>query len=197
LPSRQKRFRRIIVVGLGAIGRRHARLLQERTDLEVEACEPGTFALEQARAEIGSIKVYDDFDQALATRPDALLIATPHSLHARQAIAGMRANAHVLCEKPLCVDANEAWQMVTCARETARALVVGFQLHFHPGILRMRELMQQGVIGNVIHAHVRVGSYITLRNSLSHYQKALEGSLLLDYAHQPDALLWLFNELPR
>lgn len=194
---RPEKTYRIVVVGLGSIGRRHARLLKERSDLDVAVCEPSPEALEKARSEIGAVKVYADFESALASRPDALLIATPHSLHTGQAIAGMRAGAHVLCEKPLCIDPREAARLVACSRQTGKALVVGFQLHFHPGLLRLRELIRQGVIGNVVHLHVRVGSFITLRNSLSRYQEALEGALLLDYSHQTDMLLWLLGALPR
>jgi hypothetical protein len=46
-------------------------------------------------------------------------------------------------------------------------------------------------------AVARVGSFATLRNSNSRYQRSLEGSLLLDYAHQPDLLFWLTDQLPR
>ncbi len=189
--------RRMVVVGLGSIGRRHLRLLKERPDLIVEACEPSAKVLELAKGELEGVKVHGDFEVMLATRPDAVLIATPHTLHAKQAIAAMRAGAHVLCEKPICVDGAQAQEMIQCARETKRTLEVGFQLHFQPGVLRMRELIKSGVIGTVVHAHVRIGSFITLRNSLTRYQEKLEGALLLDYAHQPDLLLWLLGELPK
>lgn len=188
--------RRIVVAGLGSIGRRHTRLLRDRPDVKVEVCEPSKEALERASAQLGDVEVHPDLERALATRPDAIVIATPHSLHAAHAIAGMEAGAHILCEKPLCVDPGEARQMIAGSNRTGRSLVVGFQLHFHPGVRRLRQLIQQGAIGNIVHAHVRVGSFITLRNSLSRYQEALEGALLLDYAHQPDLLLWLLQDLP-
>jgi predicted dehydrogenase len=185
--------RRVVVVGLGSIGRRHARLLAERPDLDVEVCEPAVDALAKARSELGALTLHPSFESALATRPDLVVIATPHDLHAAQGIAAMRAGAHVFCEKPLCVDREEAGRVIACAQETGRQLGVGFQLHFHPGVLRVRELIRAGVIGRVAHLHMRVGSYITLRNSSSRYQQSLPGSLLLDYAHQPDLVIWLLG----
>lgn len=185
--------RRVVVVGLGSIGRRHARLLAERPDLAVEVCEPAADALARARHELGELTLHASFESALATRPDLVVIATPHDLHARQGIAAMRAGANVFCEKPLCVDRAEAERLIACVRETGRQLGVGFQLHFHPGVLRVRELIRHGVIGNIAHLHMRVGSYITLRNSSSRYQQSLPGSLLLDYAHQPDLSIWLLG----
>jgi predicted dehydrogenase len=186
----------VLVVGLGSIGRRHARLLAGRPDLSVAVCEPAAEAVAKARDEVGPLSLHASFESALETRPDLVVIATPHDLHARQAVAAMHAGAHVLCEKPLCVDRAEAERMIACARRTGRQLGVGFQLHFHPGVLRVRELIRAGVIGTIAHLHMRVGSYITLRNSSSRYQQALPGSLLLDYAHQPDLVIWLLGLLP-
>ena len=195
-PQSNGQLRRIVIVGLGSIGRRHARLLRQRPDLRIEVCEPSGAARDRAAREIDGLTVHADLKRALATRPEMLLIATPHSLHADQVISGLQSGADVLCEKPLCMAADEAVRIVTCARDTGRTLAVGFQLHFQPCMLRAREIIRSGAIGTVVHAHARVGSYITLRNSLSRYQEAIEGSLLLDYSHQPDLLFWLLNELP-
>ncbi|MBL9211556.1 MAG: Gfo/Idh/MocA family oxidoreductase [Opitutaceae bacterium] len=188
--------RRIVVVGLGSIGRRHARLLAARPDVVLEICDPAADALAKARAELGNVPVHADFAAALRSQPHAVVIATPHTLHARQATAAMQAGADVLCEKPMCMTGDEARTMITWARQTGRTLAVGFQLHFHRGLLRVRKLIQTGVIGQVAHLHVRVGSYITLRNSASRYQQSLRGALLLDYVHQPDLITWLLGELP-
>ena len=188
--------RRIVVVGLGSIGRRHARLLAARPDVVVEVCDPAADALAKARAELGDVPVHADFAAVLRSQPHAVVIATPHDLHAKQATAAMQAGADVLCEKPLCMTGDEARTMIAWTRQTGRTLAVGFQLHFHPGLLRVRELIQAGLIGQVAHLHVRVGSFITLRNSASRYQHALRGALLLDYAHQPDLIIWLLGELP-
>lgn len=188
--------RRIVVVGLGSIGRRHARLLASRPDVAVEYCDPDWDAVARGRQESGAHPVHGDFEAALRSRPSAVVIATPHALHAPQAIAAMRAGADVLCEKPLCVDPTEAARVIDCAEATGRRLAVGFQNHFHPGLVRLRELIHSGAIGTVAHLHVRVGSFVTLRNSHSRYQEALRGALLLDYAHQPDLIFWLLGTLP-
>ncbi len=188
--------RRMLVVGLGSIGKRHARLLSGRADLEVEVCEPSPTVLEGARGELGHLKAHASLEAGLAAGPEMVLIATPHHLHATQAVRAMEAGAHVLCEKPICVDAAEARRMIEASRAHRKTLCVGFHLHFHPAILRMKEIIASGMIGEVAHLHCRVGSFITLRNSLSRYQEKLKGALVLDYAHQPDLLLWLLKDLP-
>jgi predicted dehydrogenase len=188
--------RRMLVVGMGSIGKRHARLLMARPDLEVHVCEPSASVLEGAKSELGNLVAHASLEAGLAARPELVLIATPHHLHAAQAIASFEAGAHVLCEKPICVDAGEAHRMIQAARAHKKVLSVGFHLHFQAGVLRMKEIIDSGMIGEVVHVHMRVGSFITLRNSLSRYQEKLKGALVLDYAHQPDLLLWLLQDLP-
>lgn len=188
--------RRMLVVGLGSIGKRHARLLSARGDLDVQVCEPSPAVLEGAKAELGPLTAHTLLEAGLAAKPEMVLIATPHHLHAAQSIESFKAGAHVLCEKPICVDAAEAKRMIDASRVYGKTLCVGFHLHFQAGILRMKEIIDSGMIGEVAHVHCRVGSFITLRNSLSRYQASLKGALVLDYAHQPDLLLWLLKDLP-
>jgi predicted dehydrogenase len=154
--------KRIVVVGLGSIGRRHARLLKERTDISVEFFEPNREALAGALRETGNIPVHDSLDAMLATRPYAVVIATPHALHAEHTIKAFKAGVNVFCEKPMSDSLSDARRMRDAADKTGKTLAIGFQLHFHPGLVRLKSLLQEQIIGNVLHAHVRVGTYVTL-----------------------------------
>ncbi|MCG2659534.1 MAG: Gfo/Idh/MocA family oxidoreductase, partial [Kiritimatiellae bacterium] len=78
----------------------------------------------------------------------------------------------------------------------SKILNIGFNLHFHPGLKRLKEIIDQGILGTVLHAHARVGTYVTLVNSVSRHQANQEGALFLDYAHQPDLFYWLLKEKP-
>ncbi|MDB6167581.1 MAG: Oxidoreductase domain protein [Verrucomicrobia bacterium] len=189
---------RAVVVGLGSIGRRHARLLAERANVAVEWCESSAAALAEARqtlAEPGC--VHDSFERVLQSRPDVVVLATPHAAHAPQTVAALGAGIHVLCEKPMAETLAEAERMAQAADASRAILAIGFHLHFHPGLVRLKELITSGALGTVHHAHCRVGSYVTLVNSKSRYQRSLAGALLLDYAHQPDILTWLLGQRPR
>jgi predicted dehydrogenase len=188
---------RIVVVGLGSIGRRHARLLAKRGDLAVEWCESSDLALQLARKEMGDpTRVHASFDGMLETKPEMVVIATPHAAHSDQTIAALEAGIHVLCEKPMADTLANAERMGAAAEKASGVLTIGFHLHFHPGLRRLKALIQEGELGSVHHAHCHVGSYITLINSKSRYQRTLTGALLLDYAHQPDILVWLLGQSP-
>lgn len=187
---------RIAVVGLGSIGTRHARLLCERSDVCVELVEPNIERLAMVRDKLGDLPNYQSFEDMLETTPDMVLIATPHEMHASQVVQALEADIHVLCEKPMSDNLADAIKMKEAANRSSGILNIGFQLHFHPGLRRLKEIIDQGILGSVLHAHARVGTYVTLVNSVSRHQAKKEGSLFLDYAHQPDMFYWLLREKP-
>ena len=188
---------RIVVVGLGSIGRRHARLLALRPELQVEWCEASSEALTVARKELGEpARVHGSFESMLATKPTLLVIATPHAAHASQAIAALEAGLHVLCEKPLSDSLADAEAIAQAAGRARGVFTVGFQLHFHPALQRAKALIASGELGSIHHLHALVGTYITLVNSKSRYQATLPGALFMDYAHQPDVFHYLTSQTP-
>lgn len=196
--TRAGRKRRVAVLGLGSIGRRHARLLAQRPGVALELVDPSQEMLDLARSEVGQDLVsHLGFDDLMAAAPpDIVWIATPPPFHAPQAIRALEAGAHVFCEKPMSHTVGEAIAMREAALRSGRTFGVGFVLHFIPPIRRMKELLDSGQLGDLVHVQCKVGSYQTVGNSVSRYQAELEGSLFLDQAHQPDLLHWLTGRSP-
>ena len=188
--------KRIAVIGLGSIGRRHARLLADRDDIEVELFDPNAANIGIICGEIGYVKVYASFEETLKGKPDMVLIATPHALHARQVMAALESGIDTLCEKPMSDRLDDARKMKEAAERTGKMLVIGFNLHFHPCLAAVKKALNAGTVGRVLHLHARVGTYGTLVNSGSRYQAEAEGALIMDYAHQPDIFYWLTRETP-
>lgn len=188
---------RIAVVGLGSMGRRHARLLLERPDVSVEAVEPDAGTLEFARGQLGPLNAHASFEAMLQSAPEMVLVASPTGLHADQTVRALESGAHVFCEKPMSDNLADAVRMKHAADRSGKVLNIGFHLHFSESLAALKGLIDRGELGKVLHAHMRVGTYITLVNSVSRYQMRQEGSLMLDYSHQPDLLWWLFGAVPR
>lgn len=187
----------VVVSGLGSIGRRHARLLAERADLEVSWHEINEEMVHLARKELAPPRVlFRDFDAVLAARPDYLVLATPQTEHAAQACAALEAGIPVLCEKPLSDNLADALRVVETVDRTGGCLAVGFQSHFNDAHRRMRELLRSGELGEIRHFHARVGTYITLQNSRSRYQSKMFGALVQDYSHQLDIGMWMLGMAP-
>ena len=113
------------------------------------------YSREMGRAEAFAEKhnidaAYDSVDDLLGdSRIDAVFIATPNHLHAPQTRKSAEAGKHVLVEKPMTVHVNEALEMVRTCRKQGVRLGVGFQLRHHPGHLKARQLVQDGILGKI------------------------------------------------
>ncbi len=178
----------IVVVGLGSIGLRHARLLREREDVSLEVLEIDPEVAGKARNVLGNVRFHSSFDNMLETRPDIVWLATPTQFHALQSTKARKRMTPFTLE--------EARQVAAVAARTGLTFGVGFHLHFGKGIQLLKGLIDEGRLGNILHLHARVGTYITLVNSLSRYQDHNPGSLFFDYAHQFDLVHWLLGERP-
>jgi predicted dehydrogenase len=98
----------------------------------------------------GNVYNYENFDQ-IADNPDIdiVYVVLPISMHAEYTIRAARAKKHVICEKPMALNAEEAQRMVDACRENGVLLAIGYRLHFEPFNLRVMELGQKEVFGKV------------------------------------------------
>ena len=184
------------MVGTGSIGLRHTRLLAERADVEVEVCDSRPEGRAEAAALVPQARAWSSYDEALATRPDAVLIATPPSSHASMTRAALKAGAHVFCEKPMAATLEDARDMAAAQRETGGLVNIGFVQRFMPELVRIREQIRSGLIGRVCYARFMVGSLATLEFSRSRHQRDLFGAAALDYVYGFDTFWWIFEAQP-
>jgi predicted dehydrogenase len=109
------------------------------------------------------LTLHPTFDAALADpQVDAVVLATPHSLHSPQVIAAARAKKHVFCEKPFALtkaDAQAAVEATTAAKVT---LGLGYNRRFHPEMTKLRQQIQSGELGTILH----VDATMTFPNGL-------------------------------
>ncbi|WP_417802366.1 Gfo/Idh/MocA family protein [Thermophilibacter provencensis] len=151
------------IVGAGRIAHRFARSLarERRSELVAISCRSAgraeAFALEHGVPEDGALSdealggAAGAAHAALLARPDvdAVYLALPHSMHLEWALAALRAGKAVLCEKPACVDAREARELVRAARETGALLMEAMKTRFSPLYRHVRDLVERGAVGEV------------------------------------------------
>ncbi len=130
---------RVLVAGLGNMGRSHALAYHHNPAFEivglVNRSVPANLPDELKRYAITA-----DFHEALARlKPDLVCIATYSDSHADYAVAAMEAGAHVFVEKPLATTVADAKRVVAKAVETGRKVVVGYILRHHPSWIRLIE----------------------------------------------------------
>jgi predicted dehydrogenase len=187
---------RVLVLGTGSIGLRHARLLAERSDVVVEVCDSRAEGLAEAERVVPGARAWSSYDRALESRPDVVLVATPPASHAPLATAALEAGAHVFCEKPISDSVAGARAIAAAGRRSGRLVNVGFVQRFMPELRRMRERIQAGDIGAVCYARFSVGTLRTLEFSRSRHQRDVFGAAALDYVYGFDTFWWIFGEQP-
>ena len=95
-----------------------------------------------------------DSVEALSRSPevDAVIVTTPNSLHLRDVLAAVEAGKHVLCEKPMAMNADECRQMVEAARKRGVLLGVAHIFRFDESVNKIRDLVTRGAIGKPVFA---------------------------------------------
>ena len=82
---------------------------------------------------------------------DAVVLATPHSMHATQVIAAAAAGKHVYCEKPFTLTKREAEDAIAAVRKAGVTLAVGYNRRFHPEMGKLRDMIRAGELGTILH----------------------------------------------
>lgn len=189
---------RILIVGLGSIGRRHlglARQLVPGADIRVLRHAPTA-----DDAELG-VPAFYDLAEAVAFGPGFAVIANPAPFHLATALSLARPATRLLVEKPLAVSAEGVEALLATCRCRGSSLKVGYHLRFLSSLRRFRELIAMGGIGRVVAVRAEVGQYlpswrkgVDYRRGVS-AQRSLGGGVLLELSHEIDYLRWVFGEI--
>jgi predicted dehydrogenase len=117
----------------------------------------------QSFARQHKLELYDSFD-ALLRHPqlDAVVLATPHSLHVEQVIAAAKAGKHVFCEKPFALTRVAAKKAVAAVEKARVTLGLGYNRRWHPEITKLRKQIDAGDLGVILH----VEATMTFPNAL-------------------------------
>lgn len=139
---------RVALVGCGGWGRNLLRVLVESPRAAVVAvAEPHPLRRAVAEALALDTPVVSTLADALAERPDAVVIATPPSSHGELAMAALAAGADVFVEKPLATRLADAERLAARAASLGRVAMVGHLLRYHPGFVQLVELAKSGALG--------------------------------------------------
>jgi predicted dehydrogenase len=181
---------RVAVVGLGYWGPNLARNFAALAGSELAWC---CDASEATRSRYGAMftgaRFTDDLDEVLADDTlDAVVLATPVPTHAALAQRVLAAGKHCFVEKPMAQSVADAEAVVAAARSADRVLMVGHLLEYHPGVVKLKELIDGGDLGRVLYVY---GNRLNLGKLRSD-----ENALWSLGAHDISVLLRLAGEEP-
>jgi predicted dehydrogenase len=140
----------------------HMPLLSRRSDVEMTAvCRLGPKELAQVKERFGFSYASEDYRALLEeVELDAVVVASPHTLHYEHASAALKKGLHVLCEKPMTTSAEHARELVQLAEENEVHLLVPYGWHYKPFIQKAKELVDSGAIGQIEFALCHMASPI-------------------------------------
>lgn len=188
----------VLVVGLGSIGQRHARLLSARPDVELYICDSVEEYRAQTMASLSGRRIaeYADFTVALKTEvPDIVFICVPNQFHVSVGLAAIESGADIFVEKPVSDSIETARTLVAAAESAKRFMQVGYMLRLDEGLCKMKELVENGSLGNLIGGRAMIGTYITLLNAKNQDRIRHPNSLIVDYTHEIDFIRWFFGDV--
>ncbi len=146
------------IVGMGHIAKKHIRGYLANPEVEIYAfCDNNEENLKNSGEEYGVTRLYKDFSEMLSACPelDAVSVCTSNSTHAPFTIMALRAGKHVLCEKPMAMNAEECAEMLKVSKECKRVLMVGFVRRFGADTVAAKACIGKGEVGNIFYAKAR------------------------------------------
>ncbi len=186
------------VVGTGSIARRHLSnlLALGHSDLVVASERKKLNYIEISGSVIPCVT---DYDQLLHSAVECIIVCNPTSMHEEYLRRAVEAKKNVLLEKPAAI--HSAGLTTLIDQPEQRAVTVGMvhQFRFDEGINQLRDYLQSGNLGEVLHVSALQGEHIADYHPDEDYRESyaarreLGGGVLLTQIHQVDLLNWLFG----
>jgi predicted dehydrogenase len=139
---------KVAVIGLGWWGQTIVRYLANARNLKLVAATDLNLEAGRQFAQSQGIPFKPNYEAVLQdSEVEAVVLCTPHSLHADQMVAAAAAGKHIFCEKPLSLNRRDALRAIEAINQKNLTLAVGHERRFEPPIIRAMEMIQTGMIG--------------------------------------------------
>lgn len=185
------------IVGLGRWGQNLVNSVQGKSD-KIRFVAGVLRHPENAReyAERQGLTLHDDLSTVLSDRRiDAIVLATPHTTHAGQIIAAVKAGKPVFTEKPFTLDSPSAAAALRAAKKNNVTLGVGFNWRFQPALQEIRNMLQDGRLGKLLHIEGNFCGPSAYRFGKAHWRQQRDegpaGGMTGRGVHVVDAMLYL------
>ena len=178
------------VIGVGNMGRHHARNYNEISATDLVAVSDIDPKVGKEVAERLKCKFYTDYREMLKKEKiDLLTIAVPTKLHKKVALDCIAKGIHILIEKPIAATVGEAKEIVQKAKQKGIKFTVGHIKRFNPAVLKLKEMIDRGELGELVMvATFRLGPAPT---------QIRDANVVIDIGvHDIDIMNWFFGKLP-
>ena len=187
---------RAAIVGIGTWGRNLVSAAQGSEAIRFVAGATRTPAAAEGFCLQHGIRLVASYEQLLDARDiDAVVLATPHSMHCEQIVAAARAGKHAFVEKPLGVELKTAEQAVAACAERNVTLAVGYNWRFQPALQEAKRMLEDGRLGKLLHIEGNFCGPSAYRFARAHWRQDRDevpaGGMTGRGVHVVDAMLYL------
>jgi predicted dehydrogenase len=191
---------RVLVIGCGSIGKRHLGNLKTLNAGEIFACDPREDRRREATTRFG-VEVWASLEEGWKREPNVAVIATPTSAHVAVALEAARRGCHLFIEKPVADRLDRLGELLDVVSRLGLVTLVGCNMRFHPGLIKIKSLLEDKAVGRVVAARVEVGSYLPEWHPWEDYRETysalthLGGGVILDAIHELDYIRWMLGDV--
>ncbi len=204
-------MKKILIFGLGSAGQRHLRNLKSLKNYQIEiACFRSRnlkiVISENMKAKFDidlerhyQIKSFNQMEKAFEWKPDAVIISNPISMHIETALQAVKNNASVFIEKPLDSSLLKIEELKSLLISKNLVGMVGYQMRYHPGIKKIKEVLLSNKLGQLISGDFHFGEWLPGMHPYEDYRKSHAsrrdqgGGVVNCLSHEIDLAYWLFG----
>jgi len=191
---------RFAVIGLGHIGKRHVEMISRHSDaVLVSLCDNDSDI--QKDIDVYQVPVFDELEKLLVEGPefDVLAIATPNGSHASIALKALAAGKHVIIEKPMALNSEDALNIINQAEKFNKKVFCVMQNRYSPPSQWIKSLMDDHILGGIYLVQIncywnRDERYYTGKNWRGDLMQD-GGTLFTQFSHFIDMMYWLFGDI--
>lgn len=190
------------IIGIGMISNNHADAYKANKISVVSLSDVDPVRLNHAAKKHNISSVTTDWRELIQNpQVNIVSICTPPKFHKEMAVAALRAGKHVICEKPLAMNLEEADEILEAEKQSKSKLTVVHQYRYKPVYQRMKWLFSSGSLGRPLVAsctrHDAPPDKLVTEKTWGQWSSSGGGVLMTKAIHQIDLLLWFFGKVKK
>ena len=192
---------KILICGLGSIGKRHAKNLMDVGEKNLIFFRERNLKLEDK--ELRKIKNYNNLDAALMEKPKLTFICNTTSKHIKTAIKCAEIGSHLFIEKPLSNNFKKFEVLERLVKKNFLSVMIGYNMRFHPLMKMIKQIVINRELGNIYNVKSEWSEYLPDWHPREDYRKTyaarkeMGGGCSLTLSHELDSLYWLFGGIKK
>ena len=192
---------KILICGLGSIGKRHAKNLISLGENDLLFFRERNLPLQDK--DLNKFRVFNDLTKALKQNPDITLICNVTSKHVSTAIMCAKRGSHLFIEKPVSHQFTNWNKLKNIVKQKNLKIMVGYNMRFHPLMIKVKKIINNNELGKIYNIKSQWSEYLPDWHPWENYRKSyaarkdMGGGCSVTLSHELDTLYWLCGSIKK